>query len=365
MLALPASLPAQQGGLDGRLRHVRASGDTVAATGTVVLHRLTTTAQGPVDTARTDAGGSFRFRFRVDPLALYLVSSRHHGVEYFGRPLSFASGVLRDSLVLVVHDTAATATVAVGDRYLVVGRPDSGGRRPVIDLLRLHNPGPTTRVAPDSTAPTWSMPLPAGAGDFALGEGEFSARAVERRGDSVAVLMPLQPGDRQLVLTYHVPAGRRLAWAGPPVSDSLVVLLEERDARVRTAGFAVADSQVIDGRTYRRWPGRGGDGALEVAFPAPPGTGATLPLLGLLAVALGIGAALALRSRRSGGDSAVAVASSPEDVSRLVEAIARLDADYAGREGEVPPDTWAGYVARRAELRLRLDAALAARGTGG
>ncbi|MCU0621873.1 MAG: hypothetical protein MUC69_10240 [Gemmatimonadales bacterium] len=362
MLVAPASLAAQQEGIVGVLRQVRGAGDTVPAPGTVILHRLSTAAQGPVDTTLAGPDGGFRFRVTADPLALYLVSSPHHGVEYFGAPISFAAGRAIDSAMLFVHDTSSAAPVSVRARYLVVSRIDSTGRRRVLDLVQLHNAGPRTRVARDSSAATWSMPLAEGAGGFALGEGEFSDRAVERRGDSVAILMPLQPGDRQLVLTYDLPGEARVAFPGPPVTDSLVVLLEEEGARVTTRGFALADSQAVDGRSFGRWAGGAAEGRVVLAFQRAGRPDAVLPLVGALALALGLGIVLALRPRAASARAPSATTAPSEEVSRLVEALARLDADYAGRELQLPPEAWASYQARRDELRRALDGALAAAG---
>jgi len=46
----------------------------------------------------------------------------------------------------------------------------------------------------------------------------------------------------------------------------------------------------------------------------------------------------------------------------LVDALARLDARYAGREGDVPAEEWATYVAERARLKRELEAHLAGGG---
>jgi hypothetical protein len=45
----------------------------------------------------------------------------------------------------------------------------------------------------------------------------------------------------------------------------------------------------------------------------------------------------------------------------LADRIARLDLQYAGREGEVPPEEWRGYQETRAQLRAELARALAGR----
>src|SRR3954467_9123507 len=62
--------------------------DTVPVPGArVVLHRVGRDAQGPLDSVTADASGRFRFRFRADTGALYLLSARWGDVEYFAPPV--------------------------------------------------------------------------------------------------------------------------------------------------------------------------------------------------------------------------------------------------------------------------------------
>jgi hypothetical protein len=343
--------------VDGRLLRVRER-DTVAVTGTVVLHRVSPTAQGAIDSMATRTDGRYAFRFRADSLALYLLSSRHHGIEYFSRPLRVLGGA-GDTTSLLVHDTSSVAPITVLGRFWVIGQPTGAARRPVLDLAALRNAGTRTRVGRDSLAAVWTMPLPKGAADVAAGDGEFSPAAIEARGDSLAVLAPLVPGDRQLVVQYTLPLDTRVSLPVGQPTDSFVVLLEQRDAEVRTAGFAVTDSQVIENRTYRRWVGAPpASGVIEIRFPGGSGANVLGPLVAALALALGVLAAFVFKRR-----SATVPALSPADrVSRLVEEIAGLDAAYAGREGDVDAETWRRYQADRARLRHELDAALAIRG---
>jgi len=49
-------------------------------------------------------------------------------------------------------------------------------------------------------------------------------------------------------------------------------------------------------------------------------------------------------------------------LEEYVDALARLDARYAGREGDVPAEEWATYVAERARLKRELEAHLAGGG---
>lgn len=366
--AIPAAAAAQVrvGGVVSRL----AGSDTVPLPGSrVVLHALTAARQGPVDSTVADAAGRFRFSLRPDSTVLLLTSSRHDGIEYFSRPARATREGSDTGLVILVADTSSSAAVTLAGRYLMIGRPEQGGRRGALDLIVLQNRDGRTRVARDTSAPVWTMPLPEGIADFTPGQSEFSAAAVGYHGDSLTISAPLSPGDRQLMVTYTLPGGvKSLQVPFAAASDSVVFLLEEATARVATPGFAVADTQVIEGRTYHRWVGAlRAPGAVEVRFPVPGegGREATLALAALLGMGLLAGGLVLLR-RRGGKDQVdVLAAPAPRDAAALIESLARLDAQYAGREAEVGVAAWSQYLALRAELKQALAAVMAARPPAG
>src|SRR5512136_576823 len=78
--ASPQQVPARA---EGRVVRV-ARGDTLpVARQRVVLHHISREVQGPIDSALTDPRGHFAFRFKPDTAAVYLISARYAGVEYF------------------------------------------------------------------------------------------------------------------------------------------------------------------------------------------------------------------------------------------------------------------------------------------
>ena len=122
--------------------------------------------------------------------------------------------------------------------------------------------------------------------------------------------------------------------------------------------LALADSQVIEGRSFRRYTGNvpaGGTVVIAVGTAgAAAATRVALPVLvGAVAVALAAAAWWIIRrsSRR-------APALRPE---QMLDAIAALDARYAGRESETADNEWGRYTAERARLKAELERALAAR----
>jgi hypothetical protein len=306
-----------------------------------------------------DASGRFRFRFRADTGALYLLSARWGDVEYFSPPVHTNPALPDTAMRLVVYDTSSTAPIGVEARHIVVPRASPDGTRSVLDLIVLRNDGRVARVAPDSTRPSWRLLLPPGTGDMQVGESDLSPDAVVREGDTVGVLAPLAPGQKQLSLEYSVtPVRGRLEFPVGPDGGAVNLLVEERDARVSGGTLALADSQVIEGRSFRRYTGNvPAGGTIVIAVGATGAAAATRVALPVLvgAVAVMLAAAAWLVVRRS---SRRASALRPE---QILDAIAALDARYAGRESETGDNEWGSYAAERARLKAELERALAVR----
>jgi hypothetical protein len=323
----------------------------------VVLHRVGQQVQGPLDSVLSATGGHFRFRFRADTAALYLLSARRSGIEYFSPPVNPRAQRPDTSIRIVVYDTSSAVPIGIEARHLVIARPGEDGSRTVLDLIVLRNDGTRTRIASDSARPSWAGPLLAGTMGLELGESDVSPDAVMRRGDSVYVTAPLAPGEKQLTLEYLIPAGRE-ALVLPVTSPvpMLNVLTEERGAIVSGGTVAMADSQELQGRSFRRWTGDVPAGsALRVTLP---GRGrAPEWLLAVLVGAVGLVlAGAAWYALRNGMRTPTLSA------QELLDAVAQLDARYRGRETETPPDEWSTYQLQRARLKAQLESSLAAEG---
>jgi hypothetical protein len=353
VLGTPATTRAQS--VAAGVVELPRSTDTVAATGVrVLLHRVAGDSQGPIDSTISDARGRFRIRFRADSGALYLLSARYGGIEYFSSPVHTDPARPDTAIRVLVYDTSSTAPLKIAARNIVVARPGEDGSRSVLELLVLRNDGVLARVAADSTRPTWGMALPAGSSGVQIGESDLSPDAVTRQGDSVLVLAPIGPGDKQLTLQYLIPGGRRTVDFPLDTSGMVNVLVEERAAKVSGGTLALADSQLIEGRWFHRWSGRTVQ-APEVRLTFPQsGSPPRLLLAGLVAgVALVLGlAAWRVAARRAAPPPSAA----PE---QLIEALVELDARYAGRESGVPAEEWSRYQEERARLKAALEAALA------
>jgi hypothetical protein len=354
VFAVFPTLAAQTARAEGR---VLKPDSTPVAGIRVVLHQVGRTVQGPLDSVPTDRSGRFRFAFRPDTTSLYLLSARYNAIEYFSPPVHTNPSRPDTALRIVVYDTSSTAPVSVEARHVVVARPGEDGSRNVLDLIVLQNVGDRTRIAPDTLRPSWSGAVPRGSMGLELGESDISPDAVTRRGDSVFVTAPLAPGEKQLTIQYLLPAGMEVldlpfAQTVPMVN----VLAEEKKATVSGGTLVLADSQVLQGRSFRRWSG---------AIPAGSSLRVVLPgrerapewLLGALVASVVLvlsGGGWYLMRRQSGIRPA-----SPDD---LLEAVAALDARYLGGEAETSPQEWSFYTEERARLKRLLEGSLAGRG---
>jgi hypothetical protein len=366
MLALaPAAAPAQSR-VGGRVMRV-AGRDTLPVPGlAVVLHRVGQRSQGPIDTVVAGSSGRFEFRFSADTTAAYLLSARYAGIEYFSQPVATNPSRPDTAVVVIVADTSSTAPVTIRQRTLLVSAPDESGTRTVLDWFVLSNPGQLTRVAPDTTVGAWGTPLPPEAQNVELADNrmsQFSPEALVFRRDSVLVFAPLSPGDKELMLQYRIPGSlRRFVVPAERVTDSVFVMVEERNARVAIGGFVAADSQMLDGRAFKRWAGiHRQPGDIEIVLPASLLSSRQL----LVALVATLGAVFALlawvlvrRRRRAAPIPRLRV----PDPSFLADAIARLDGRFKGREAETPAAEWAGYQAERTRLLALLASTLATRG---
>jgi hypothetical protein len=309
-----------------------------------------------------DAAGRFRFRFASDTSAVFLASSRYQGIEYFSPAVRQASAAPDTTLRIVVSDTSSAAPVELAARHLVIAESGEDGRRGVLDLVILRNRGDHTRVAPDSTRPSWSAPLPSGTFGFEPGEGDVSSGALRRVGNRFELLAPVAPGEKQLILQYGLPASARsVELPFEQGVELLNVLVADRGARVRGGGLVAADTEVIQGRTYHRWMGPVAAGDKVVVQLAGP---VDVPRWVLPALVAALGAGLVIAAQRALRARPLTAGHPPPDaldVDTLVERIAQLDTRYASREADTDAVEWQGYRAERARLKAELESILAAR----
>ena len=285
----------------GRVLLMTGRDSTAVGGAQVVLHHIGRDMKGPIDSMVTGGDGRFLFRFPPDTSAVYLLSVKYRGIQYFSPPVHTNPSRPDTALIIRVADTSTTQSVAIEARHLVISRPGPAGARDVLDVIVLGNRGPDSRVAPDSIQPSWGMPLGAAPESVTIAQSDFSPDAVTIRHDSVLVFAPISPGERQIVLQYLLPAGSRRI--SIPVHDTIAmanVLLEEMAAGATGGTLAVVDSQTVEGRLFQRISGTvPAGGVIRIRFP---GTERTPPwllalLVGVVGAGLIVGVVLGRRRR--------------------------------------------------------------------
>lgn len=357
---------------EGRVLRADSTGDPTPVAGQwVVLHRVGADRAGPLDSVRSAANGRFRFRYQASGAgdALYFVSAMYGGIAYFSPPLR--SAVVRggEADVLVYDTTTDTASLRVAGRHLVISQA-RGSRREIAEIFEIENQSPRTVVAND-TVPVWAVAIPEDAESVAVAPGDVSAAAVTFSRGRAALFAPLSPGIRQLVLTYLVP-DRAFPVSFPMQRPTQVFELLMEDPRGSVEGIQVREMEAatIDGRTFRRLLAQDlpASAVARVDMPAPPGRNTRV----LVAVAVTVASLMLLAllmwwSRRrvalpSGQETPAPTPVAPPpaaSVDAMIAELAALDARHERAAGaDVAAD--AAYRERRAELKARIERALAA-----
>ena len=362
LAAMPA-VAAAQAPVVTASGHVVRGADTTAVPGImVVLHRIGRSQQGPMDSARTGTDGRFRFRFPADTASLYILTARYQGIEYFSNPVATNPAAQDTALALQVFDTSSTAPVHTEARHIVIAKPGDDGNRTVVEILVVSNPGRQTRVARDSLSSTWHALIPEQAIAFSAEDGDLSAGAVDRNLDSVLVLAPLAPGERQISIQYLMPAAiGTLKYPFDERINGINVLVEEPDATVKGGTLAQTDSvTVIQGRPFRHFNGVVDSGdVVVVTVPAPLrlSRGWLVALIGLLGIAL-LGALVwTLRGPRVAA-SQPSGASRADTADALLTRLALLD-DQLDQLPDLAGAERTALLEERARIKAQLADALA------
>jgi hypothetical protein len=224
----------------------------------IVLHRASPDSAGPIDSLRAGANGSFSFTLpsAPDPVesVVYIASTTHQGIMYFGLPLGQPE--LLDSLYTIeVHDTtvvpAGGASLPVSSRWLFV---EAGEEAWVIsDVIMLENTSNRTLVGPTKESVVWRYPLPEGATDLEVGEGDAAATAVKLVEGYLEISAPMPPGQRQYLVRYSLPS-KRIEVDFPGSVAELELFVREPGPPINVDGLKPGQPlEMQDGATYRRF----------------------------------------------------------------------------------------------------------------
>ncbi len=362
LVVAPATGYAAQFAVTGRVFHVRER-DSVPVVGSMaMLHKVTLSGGGPVDSADTDRNGTYRFGIaEFDTTAMYVVSVEHDGIGYFTSPVRSSDGSSGTVDPLFVYDTSSTAPdLFLSQRHVIVRPRSEEGTFQVLEILLIENRGRLTRSSPDSVRPVWQGALPPGVVQFQVGESDVSDRAVSRRGDTVVVTAPVPPGDRQIVISYLIPEG--MMNFDIPIDNEVErfnLLVGDSSALV-TSNLTYMGIELLEDISFARYEGFGvsaGSRVLVQFDEAPIGPeDLMLPVVGLTGLAL-VGWLIWWMRGRGAQVNAVSIESPEVIAARIAEIEAALEADKS-----LSAEHSAGLRQTRDELRSRLKSALADRG---
>jgi hypothetical protein len=223
----------------------------------------------------------------------------------------------------------------------------------------------TLTVMGSEANPVWRAPIPSGVTDLTINpSGDVSPSMTKLDGNWLKVFAPVSPGIRQLSFTYTLgPDAFPLAM---PVVDSTSVfelLVQEQGAFIEGGGFTEVAGVMQEGIPFRRFLAQNVPVNATMRFTMPKAVsrlgrkGVTIIVWAVLATMV-LALSFVFWRRRAPRASVVVVA--PENVvESLAREIASLDAAFEGRTDPTPAER-EEFQTRRAELKARLNAALAA-----
>lgn len=367
LIGTPASLWAlpqveAQPELQGR---VNRSGEAFPGA-EVVLHRVSVSVAGEIDTVRADPQGLFRFALPSVPREdqegdIYFASVRHEGILYFGRAVSQA--VQLDSVYTIeTYDTLtappAGAPIPVAVRYVIAEQSPTGWQ--VTDLFELSNEGDRTFVAAPGGGITWSHALPPGARDAAVGGGDVSPDAASVLDGRLELTGPIPPGQRQFVLRYELSALDGLEVPLSAGTGTVEFLVREPAPLLDIEGLpGIETVEMQPGVTFRRYAGDApASGVLRLRAGEPP---RELPVKQVSVVlALLLAAAGVFAVYRAGDRSPTPVVgpvpggAAPSGEARQLALLEVARIDLRMGDPSLADDERAALAARRAELVAQL-----------
>ncbi|MCH7533343.1 MAG: hypothetical protein IIB36_16530 [Gemmatimonadetes bacterium] len=354
--AAPAGISAQVEA-DPVLNGRALLGDTALTRGTVVLHHLTNTTQGEVDSAAVAPDGSFSFRLPNVPDPdrgdVFFASIRREGVSYFGSFVTTASQL--DSVYAIqTYDTllAPEEGVDLQIEIRTVFFEAVENRWRVTDVFQLANSRARTVVTREPGA-VWRYPLAAGAAEFAVGEGDVGPDVIGLEDGDLVLRAPMSPGSRMFVVRYTLDDMFTVI-PTPGVIDQFEVLIREPAPLMEVEGLRFLTRVELEvGSTYRRYSGQSVDLAsirlVAIDAPTQPPVKWVAVVLAVLLAGMGL---FALRGTGLSLAGETPVSPAADRHSLLVQ-VARLDDDF---EAQADPNAAARtlYERRRRELLRRI-----------
>jgi hypothetical protein len=348
--------------VEGRVVRPAITGEVPVPGIVVTIHRVGADSSGAIDSMRTDARGAYRFAYRRwgNSDAIYFVAAVYRGIAYFSSSMR-AAVVRGDEAEIVVFDTTSTPVrFTVQGHHYVVGAPRPTGLRDIVEVYEISNDTVVTAIGRDSLSAVWSAPLLRGAIGFTPANSDVAATSLRARDGRVELVAPFAPGVKQLSWSYSLDARAfPLEITLDRPNAMLEVLLEEPAAQVRANSLRSQGTATTAGRTFKRFLAQNAPEGerIRIDVPSTAATARSMVVIALLVTAgLAMVGALWVAYRRGHGARPVE-ASRGESVESLAVAIAALDARHDARDPLLNAEE---YAARRAALKARLSAMLAA-----
>jgi hypothetical protein len=344
------------------------SGEADAASpGHVVLHRVSPDFSGEIDSVAVGPEGSFRFTLPEMPdhegrSEVFFASIRYRGLLYFGPAITRPAQL--DSLyVIQAYDTLSVppggADLPVTVRNVFLEKVEDGWV--VTDVFQVRQGGERTLYSPEEGV-VWSYPLPAGARNFQVGQGDLDPESVRLRDGTMQVLAPIPPGERFFMVRYALPADEFVIPL-PGETGRAEVLVREPGPGAEVTPLVPAEPVELEpGNVFRRYAADGlRDTEIQVNLTSSGSGTFRAEWLGLLLAAVLAGAGVfAYRLRRgedrpSPGERDLPSSRDPEGGSRedLLTAIARLDEEFS-RVSEPSSRETTRYETQREKLLAQL-----------
>lgn len=356
--------------VDGQVQLGKRSGPQPVPSQWVVVHRIASDASGKVtggalDSSRTDARGRYNVRFPHfgSSEATYIAITTYSGVSYISTPLN-RPRISGDDAAIMVFDTIAPPyPIRVAGRHMVITSPDSGDRRRVIEVYELLNDS-TFTVMGTAENPVWRAPVPKGVTDLTINpEGDVSPSMTKVDGEWLSVFAPISPGIRQISFTYTLgPDAFPLEMKVLDSASVFELLIQEQAAFVEGGEFTEVAGVQQEGIAFRRLLAQNvpANAMMRFSMPKPvsrmgrKGVTAIATTMSL-ALLLALGLVFWKRRPRKVAERAAA----PDGVEVLIRQLASMDASFESRS-DASESERAEFVMQRAELKARLNAALAA-----
>ncbi len=329
-------------------------GEEPLTQGMVVLHMVSADSSGEVDSVRVARDGTFQIRLPHVPnhavrQEVFFASVQYRGLHYFGPAIT--EPIQLDSLyVIQAYDTvsvpAGGAILPLLSRNLFLEKASDGWD--ATDVFQIVNNGDRTLYSPHEGV-IWSYPLPGSAGDFQVGQADLAPDAVQFSDERLELYSPLPPGERFLLVRYHLTEEQPVI-PMPGETDRMEVFVRQPGPPAEFPPLTASTPVELDpGAVYRRYSGTD---LLDTEIhsevsPEPwtfPAEGLGIILAGIL-----LGAGVYGYRRRAANPAPAAGGPSSLSHQDLVLAIARLDEAFSQNK-DVSEKARKHYQAQRARL---------------